>query len=68
MFSRDLLARVTDLDPALEMSTVNGVITVVDGFKIESITVRNTNSSKRPQIFIGTDDENYGGTLRQLAP
>lgn len=40
---------------------------LVDGFKIESIAVRNVNGSKRPQIFIGTDDENYGGVLRQLA-
>ena len=40
---------------------------LVDGFKIESIAVRNINGNKRPQIFIGTDDENYGGALRQLA-
>ena len=40
---------------------------LVDGFKIESIAVRNVNGSKRPQLFIGTDDENYGGALRQLA-
>lgn len=40
---------------------------LVDGFKIESIAVRNVKGSKRPQIFIGTDDENYGGALRQLA-
>ncbi len=40
---------------------------LVDGFKIESIAVRNVNGSKLPQIFIGTDDENYGGVLRQLA-
>ena len=33
--SRELLARVIGLDPPLEMSTVNGVITVVDGLKIE---------------------------------
>ncbi|MDA7893381.1 hypothetical protein N9B38_00550 [bacterium] len=39
---------------------------LVDGFKIESIAVRKTDSSQL-QLFIGTDDENYGGTLRQLA-
>lgn len=39
---------------------------LVNGFKIESIAVRNENDSDRRQIFIGTDDENYGGTLRQL--
>ena len=33
--SRELLVRVINLDPALEMSTVNGPITVTDGFKIE---------------------------------
>jgi hypothetical protein len=40
---------------------------LVDGFKVESIAVRKTNTNARPQLFIGTDDENYGGTLRQLA-
>ena len=33
--SKELLAGASNLDPALEMSTVNGRVTVTDGFKIE---------------------------------
>ena len=60
--------KLKDNAPIVELYAEPIERALVDGFKIESITVRNTNSSKRPQIFIGTDDENYGGTLRQLAP
>ena len=38
--SMELLARVVNLDPALEMSTVNGQITVADGLKIEVPALR----------------------------
>ena len=33
--SHELLAKVVDLDPALEMSTVNGNLTVTDGLRLE---------------------------------
>lgn len=39
-------------------------IATLDGFKTESVTVCSTESGTR--IYVGTDDENYGGTLRQL--
>lgn len=39
---------------------------LLDGFKVESVAVRESNEDEPPQLFIGTDDENYGGTLRQL--
>ncbi|MDB4371254.1 hypothetical protein N9Z44_04055 [Mariniblastus sp.] len=39
---------------------------LLDGFKVESVAVRELDKDEPPQLFIGTDDENYGGTLRQL--
>lgn len=39
---------------------------LLDGFKVESVAVRESNDDELPQLFIGTDDENYGGILRQL--
>ena len=38
--SSELLARVCNLDPALEMSTVNGHLTVSDGLRIEVPALR----------------------------
>ena len=40
------------------------VIAEVDGFKTESVVA----AGEPPQLFIGTDDENYGGVLRPLLP
>jgi hypothetical protein len=37
----------------------------VDGFKVESVAVRENGNGV--ELFIGTDDEYYGGTLRPLA-
>ena len=38
----------------------------LDGLKVESIAIRESNKGGK-QIYIGTDDENYGGILRLLA-
>lgn len=38
-----------------------------DGFKIEGVAVRPADEG-RGSIFAGTDDENYGAVLRQVAP
>jgi hypothetical protein len=38
-----------------------------DGYKIEGVTVR-PRADAPPEIFAGTDDENYGATLRRVAP
>ncbi len=40
------------------------VLAVLDGLKVESVSVRE--AAGRPEVFIGTDDENYGGILRPL--
>lgn len=38
-----------------------------DGYKIEGVAVRPVDGGPA-QVFAGTDDENYGATLRQVAP
>ena len=38
----------------------------VHGFKVESVAVRGSGDDL--ELFIGTDDEDYGGTLRVLPP
>jgi hypothetical protein len=38
-----------------------------DGYKIEGVAVR-PGAGGSVQVFAGTDDENYGATLRQVAP
>jgi hypothetical protein len=40
------------------------ILAIVDGLKIESVTVRENGNGV--EIFIGTDDENFGGILRQI--
>jgi hypothetical protein len=39
----------------------------LQGFKVESVAIRES-EEYGSQIFIGTDDENYGATMRLLAP
>ena len=55
-----------DNTPSVELYSKPVEHALVDGFKIESIAVRKRKGSDKAEIFIGTDDENYGGTLRQL--
>jgi hypothetical protein len=40
------------------------ILAMVNGFKVESVAVRET--GKGVELFIGTDDENWGGVLRQI--
>lgn len=42
------------------------ILAMADSLKIESIAVRETDDGV--ELFIGTDDENYGGVLRRLPP
>ena len=48
------------------LDTEPTVHAVVDGFKVESVAVRENGNGV--ELFIGTDDEDYGGTLRPLPP
>jgi hypothetical protein len=42
------------------------LLVTVDAFKLESIAARGLGDGT--ELFVGTDDENYGGTLRPLPP
>lgn len=51
-------------NPTVELGGEKRLATL-DGLKVESIAVRETKEGGR-QIFVGTDDENYGGIIRLL--
>lgn len=53
--------------PQINLVPENQAIAEIDGFKVESLALHPTQNQK-PEIFIGTDDENYGGTIRLLPP
>jgi hypothetical protein len=42
------------------------ILAMVDGLKVESVAVREEGNGV--ELFIGTDDENFGGVLRQIPP
>ena len=42
-------------------------VATLDGLKVESVAVREQADGK-VEIFVGTDDENYGGTMRMIPP
>ena len=58
------IGRVIAGEVVLDAETT--VEAVVDGFKTESVTIRENGNGV--ELFIGTDDEDYGGTLRPLPP
>ena len=41
------------------------VVGILDGLKVESVVLRTRRGTR--ELFVGTDDENYGGTLRPLS-
>jgi hypothetical protein len=53
--------------PMFVPSGMFGTIAQGDGFKIEGITVVEQ-TGEPSRIYVGTDDENYGATLRQVWP
>jgi hypothetical protein len=53
--------------PQINLIPENQAIAEIDGFKVESLALR-PSVNQEPEIFIGTDDENYGGTIRLLPP
>ena len=54
------------IDGRVELDPEPTVLNMVDGFKLESIASRDV--SGETELFVGTDDKNYGGTLRRLPP
>jgi hypothetical protein len=53
-------------DGAVKLDAEPTLLAIVDGFKPESIA--SSGVSGGIELFVGTDDENYGGTLRPLPP
>jgi hypothetical protein len=53
-------------DEGVEIDAEPRLLATVDGLKLESVAVREEDG--RVELFIGSDDENYGGTLRPLPP
>lgn len=51
--------------PQIQLATKPDAIAEVDGFKVESIALR-PRQNQAPEIYMGTDDENYGGVIRLL--
>lgn len=51
----------------LALARTPGVIATQDGLKIEGVAVREEPGEGR-QLYAGTDDENYGATMRQVWP
>jgi hypothetical protein len=50
--------------PDVELATEPELLGRADGFKVESVSVRE--HGDRAVVFAGTDDEYYGGTMRPL--
>lgn len=48
----------------VELDAAPSLLGTIDGLKVESVAVRENDGEIK--YFIGTDDENYGGTLRLL--
>jgi hypothetical protein len=54
-------------EPAVMLSETPQLKGTLDGFKVESIAIREDDEYGL-QIFVGFDDENYGATIRLLRP
>jgi hypothetical protein len=51
--------------PEIILRSLPERLATLDGLKVESLAIREVEDNNR-EIFIGTDDENYGGILRLL--
>jgi hypothetical protein len=58
------IGRVADGEVVLDLTPT--LLAAVDGMKVESVVMRDGENSGN--LFIGTDDENHGGTLRLIPP
>ena len=54
------------IDGSVVLDASPSILAMTDGLKIESIAVRENGNGI--ELFIGTDDENFGGVLRQIPP
>lgn len=51
---------------AIELDPEPSLLATLDGLKVESVAVREQDG--QIELFVGSDDENYGGTLRRVPP
>lgn len=56
------IGRIADAKLVLDAKPV--VVGLLDGLKVESVAIREAEG--RRELYVGTDDENYGGILRVL--
>jgi len=63
------IGELTELNgqPQVTLFDTPSLLGTLNGFKVESIAVRESDEYGL-QILVGTDDENYGATLRLLPP
>lgn len=52
----------------IELLPTPSLLGMVDGCKVESVAIKEDTNAGTFEIFIGTDDENYGGVIRPLPP
>ena len=57
-----------DDDPQINLLASPATVGLVDGFKVETVAIKEDSEAGAYEIFIGTDDEDYGGVLRRLPP
>jgi hypothetical protein len=56
---------VADGGPAVELDPPPTLLGTLDGLKVESLAVREA-PGEPLEVWVGVDDENYGGTIRPL--
>lgn len=62
---RSVIYRIGSIEEgAVVLDPEPAVMGVLDGFKVESVAVREDKG--KHEIFVGTDDENYGGIMRVM--
>ncbi|MEB3247132.1 MAG: hypothetical protein VKJ63_04645 [Synechococcus sp.] len=59
------LALDDDGQPDLVLMADPQLIATLDGVKVESLAIRQQTDGY-PELFVGTDDENFGGTMRLI--
>jgi hypothetical protein len=63
-FRSAVLAIGQIVDSGVILDPAPTLLGVMDGLKIESVAVRERGETR--ELYVGTDDENYGGALRSL--
>ena len=51
--------------PGIRLFSTPGLVAKLDGLKVEAVAIREEGRDSS-QLFVGVDDENYGGALRPL--